>query len=46
MVLELKNKLTNRFGVKYQISQKRAYPFSSGQPSGELLASIGLDYEL
>ncbi len=42
--IELINKFTRNLGVKYQIAQKRTYPFDSNEPGGEFLSSIGLDY--
>lgn len=44
--LELKNKLSHNFGLKYQIMQKRTYPFDTTEPGGEVISSIGLDYEI
>lgn len=44
--VELINKFTRNLGVKYQIVQKRTYPFDSNEPGGEFLTSIGLNYAI
>jgi putative salt-induced outer membrane protein len=46
VTLELVNKFTHNLGVKYQIVQKRTYPFESNSQSGEYTSSIGLDYAI
>lgn len=44
--LELKNKLTEDFALKFQLAEKRTYPYDISVPNGEVRTSIGIDYEI
>lgn len=44
--LELKNKLSQEFALKFQITEKRTYPYDISVPNGELITSVGIDYEI
>jgi hypothetical protein len=44
--LELKNKVTEDFALKFQIAEKRTYPYDISVPNGEVRSSIGIDYEI
>ena len=44
VTLGLRNKLTDKLGLKYEVLYRRAFPFDSVEKDGELLAEIGLSY--
>jgi len=44
--LELKNKVTEDFALKFQLAEKRTYPYDISVPNGEVRSSFGIDYEI
>lgn len=44
VTLGLRNKLTDKLGLKYELLYRRAFPFDSVEKNGELLADVGLSY--
>lgn len=44
VTLGLRNKLTDKLGLKYEVLYRRAFPFDSIEKDGELLAEVGLSY--
>lgn len=44
VTLGLRNKLTDKLGLKYEVLYRRAFPFESIEKDGELLAAVGLSY--
>jgi len=46
VTLELKSKLTQDFSIKTEIAENRTYPFDISVPNGELISSMGIDYEI
>jgi putative salt-induced outer membrane protein YdiY len=44
MSLALRDKLSNSFGLKYEVFYRRSYPFDAFEKDGELSAEIGISY--
>jgi putative salt-induced outer membrane protein YdiY len=44
MSLALRDKLTNKFGLKYEVFYRRSYPFDAFEKDGELSAEVGISY--
>lgn len=44
MSLSVRDKLTSRFGLKYEVLYSRSYPFDAFEKDGELSAEFGVGY--
>ena len=44
LTLGVRNKLTDKLGLKYELLYRRAFPFDSQEKDGEWLSEVGLSY--
>lgn len=44
VTLGIRNKLTDKLGLKYEVVYRRAFPFESQDEGGELLTNVGLSF--